>query len=166
MKKMLFMVLGLMAAFGAQAIGTPQYPGTDYIFPDGLPQYGPGTKVEHNNRQFECKPYPESGFCTQWSESATQYEPGVGKHWKQAWDDITPETQYVFDYDFNFPDHLGLYDTGTIVEHNGEAYRCRPWPNNGFCRQWSEGNTQYEPGVGDHWQSAWEHLGTAGSQQK
>lgn len=164
MKKILLVVIGVMAAFGAQATEqeTPKYPGTQYMFPDGLKDYGPGTKVENDGRQFECKPFPESGFCTQYSESADQYEPGKGKYWKVAWNDITPDNSGGFDFDFHFPDGLGHYTSGTTVEHEGEVYRCREWPYGGFCSQWKEGgNEQYEPGTGEYWEYAWDYLGPA-----
>lgn len=57
-------------------------------FPQGLADYTAGTKVYARNGfgVYECKPFPYSGYCSQWSESATQYEPGTGSHWQVAWD--------------------------------------------------------------------------------
>ena len=34
---------------------------------------------------YECKAWPYSGFCVQWSANATQFEPGVGSNWGEAW---------------------------------------------------------------------------------
>lgn len=60
----------------------------DFLFPDGLSQYTAGTKVlqPKTNEVFECKPFPESGYCKQYSPSANGFEPGVGAHWHMAWD--------------------------------------------------------------------------------
>ncbi|MCG7588678.1 N-acetylglucosamine-binding protein GbpA [Photobacterium sp. OFAV2-7] len=58
----------------------------DYVFPDGLEQYTEGTKVLATDGQiYQCKEFPYSGYCVQWSSSATQYEPGVGTDWESAW---------------------------------------------------------------------------------
>ncbi len=58
-----------------------------YRFPDGLASYKAGTRVlqPKNGRVFECRPWPNSGYCVQWSPSTTQFEPGVGSHWQEAW---------------------------------------------------------------------------------
>lgn len=59
----------------------------DYVFPDGLKDYKAGTKVlqPKNNKIYECRPYPYSGYCVQWSPGSNQYEPGIGSAWQQAW---------------------------------------------------------------------------------
>ncbi|WP_171282078.1 N-acetylglucosamine-binding protein GbpA [Aeromonas sp. 1805] len=63
--------------------------GGDYqfTFPDGLKSYTDGTKVlqPKNGKVYQCKPFPYRGWCSQWSASATQYEPGVGTNWQDAW---------------------------------------------------------------------------------
>ena len=38
-----------------------------------------------NGKVYQCKPFPYRGWCSQWSASATQYEPGVGTNWQDAW---------------------------------------------------------------------------------
>lgn len=60
----------------------------DFVFPQGLGDYTAGTKVlqPKTNEVFECKPFPESGYCKQYSPSAHGFEPGVGAHWHMAWD--------------------------------------------------------------------------------
>ncbi|MFY7866653.1 N-acetylglucosamine-binding protein GbpA [Roseateles sp.] len=60
-------------------------------------------------------------------------------------------------FDYRFPDGLKNYKAGTRVVQpkNGVIYTCRAWPNSGYCTQWSTGATQFEPGVGSHWQEAW-----------
>lgn len=60
-------------------------------------------------------------------------------------------------YQYRFPEGLKAYKAGTRVlqPRNGRIYECRPWPNNGFCVQWSPSTTQFEPGIGSHWQEAW-----------
>ena len=44
--------------------------------------YTAGSKVKNNNRQYECKPYPYSGWC---NGAAWAYGPGVGAYWTDAW---------------------------------------------------------------------------------
>lgn len=60
----------------------------DFQFPDGIEQYTAGTKVlqPKDGLVYECKPFPESGYCKQYSPSANGFEPGVGGHWHMAWD--------------------------------------------------------------------------------
>ncbi|WP_322615515.1 N-acetylglucosamine-binding protein GbpA [Pseudomonas sp. BIC9C] len=62
----------------------------DFVFPEGLSDYTAGTKVlqPKTNEVFECKPFPESGYCKQFSPSANGFEPGVGAHWHMAWDKL------------------------------------------------------------------------------
>ncbi len=66
------------------AEGTAAY---DHVFPASLSTYKAGTRVLQNKdgKVYTCKPYPYSGWCTIWSASSTQYEPGVGAHWQDAW---------------------------------------------------------------------------------
>jgi len=61
--------------------------GYDYVFPSSLQSYKAGTRVlqPKTGKVYECKPFPYSGYCVQWSPSATHYEPGVGSHWQSAW---------------------------------------------------------------------------------
>jgi hypothetical protein len=60
----------------------------DFIFPDGLSEYKAGTKVlqAKTGRTYECKGFPYTPYCRQYSEDATQFEPGVGSNWMAAWD--------------------------------------------------------------------------------
>ena len=60
-------------------------------------------------------------------------------------------------YDYRFPEGLKIYKAGTRVlqAKTGHIYTCRPWPQSGYCTQWSPGATHFEPGVGSHWQDAW-----------
>ena len=44
--------------------------------------YTPGSKVKSANNQYECKPWPYSGWC---NGAAWAYEPGVGAYWSDAW---------------------------------------------------------------------------------
>ncbi|WP_271409320.1 N-acetylglucosamine-binding protein GbpA [Pseudomonas sp. Q1-7] len=58
----------------------------DFVFPDGLKSYKAGTKVlAKDGNTYECKPFPYSGYCIQWSAGANHYEPGVGSNWQDAW---------------------------------------------------------------------------------
>ncbi|MGQ7817163.1 lytic polysaccharide monooxygenase [Metapseudomonas furukawaii] len=57
-----------------------------HVFPEGLKGYTAGTTVlARDGNRYECLPFPNSGYCVQWSPSANQYEPGVGLYWKMAW---------------------------------------------------------------------------------
>ena len=64
----------------------------DFVFPEGLSEYTAGTKVlqPKTNEVSECKPFPESGYCKQYSPSANGFEPGtgVGAHWHMAWNKL------------------------------------------------------------------------------
>ncbi|MCZ0752298.1 N-acetylglucosamine-binding protein GbpA [Aeromonas enteropelogenes] len=59
----------------------------DFTFPEGLKSYTDGTRVlqPKNGKVYQCKPFPYSGWCSQWAANATQYEPGTGSHWQDAW---------------------------------------------------------------------------------
>ncbi|VVN74719.1 N-acetylglucosamine-binding protein GbpA [Pseudomonas fluorescens] len=60
----------------------------DFVFPENFGSYTAGTKVlqPKDGLVYECKPFPSSGYCIQYSPSANQFEPGVGSHWHMAWD--------------------------------------------------------------------------------
>ncbi|CAI1902587.1 GlcNAc-binding protein A precursor [Serratia quinivorans] len=60
-------------------------------------------------------------------------------------------------YEFSFPNGLGEYKAGTLVQHpkTGKVYECKPFPYSGWCNSWSISATHYEPGVGSNWQDAW-----------
>ena len=62
----------------------------DFEFPQSIASYTEGTKVYQpkTDKVYQCKAYPYSGYCGQWSENATQYEPGVGTDWQSAWDEV------------------------------------------------------------------------------
>jgi chitinase len=44
--------------------------------------YVAGSKVKNNNSQYECKPWPYSGWC---NGAAWAYGPGSGAYWSDAW---------------------------------------------------------------------------------
>ncbi|WP_447803847.1 N-acetylglucosamine-binding protein GbpA [Pseudomonas kilonensis] len=62
----------------------------DFVFPEGITDYTAGTKVlqPKTDEVFECKPFPASGFCKQYSPTANGFEPGVGASWQSAWDKL------------------------------------------------------------------------------
>lgn len=59
----------------------------DAVFPEKITTYKGGTKVlqPKDGKVYQCKPAPYSGFCKQWSATATGFEPGVGGSWEMAW---------------------------------------------------------------------------------
>lgn len=59
----------------------------DFVFPENFKSYKAGTIVlqPKDNKTYECKPFPYSGYCVQWSQHATQFEPGTGSNWQDAW---------------------------------------------------------------------------------
>lgn len=61
--------------------------GYDFEFPQSIASYKAGTRVlqPKTGEVFECKPFPYEGWFKTYSESATQYEPGVGSHGQDAW---------------------------------------------------------------------------------
>lgn len=63
----------------------------DYTFPDNLKSYTAGTKVMQpkNGKVYQCRPFPYSGYCVQWSQYATQFEPGTGSDWTMAWTEVS-----------------------------------------------------------------------------
>ncbi|WP_263070567.1 N-acetylglucosamine-binding protein GbpA [Enterobacter huaxiensis] len=77
-------VLNLMLEGDAAADSTGHH---DFTFPDNIASYKAGTVVlqPKDGKTYECRPFPYSGYCIQWSQNATQYEPGTGSHWKEAW---------------------------------------------------------------------------------
>lgn len=60
-------------------------------------------------------------------------------------------------YDFIFPAALSGYQSGTRVlqPKTGDIYECRSFPREGWCRNYSHNDSQYEPGIGEAWQEAW-----------
>ncbi|AKJ97623.1 multidrug transporter [Pseudomonas chlororaphis] len=62
----------------------------DFVFPEGLSDYAAGTKVlqPKTDEVFECKPFPASGYCKQYTPTANGFEPGVGASWQSAWDKL------------------------------------------------------------------------------
>ena len=65
-------------------------PEADFVFPEGVKGYVAGTTVlqPKNGKVYQCKPFPYSGYCMQWSASATGFEPGVGASWTMAWTEL------------------------------------------------------------------------------
>ena len=59
----------------------------DAVFPEGFAAYKAGTLVlqPKTGKVYECQPFPNSGYCAQYSPNAAQFEPGVGSHWTMAW---------------------------------------------------------------------------------
>lgn len=59
----------------------------DHVFPASLATYKAGTRVlqSKNGKVYTCKPFPYSGWCSQWTAASTHYEPGVGANWQDAW---------------------------------------------------------------------------------
>ena len=153
MKKLFFVSL-FVTAFSVQS---HEFIPHDYIFPDGLKNYTEGTKVAHLGSVFECRPFPSSGYCSLWDTSTNQYEPGEGVSWESAWKEVKG-----VDFNFHFPDQYKIYQAGTRVEFRGQTYKCKEFPDSGYCVQWGDGNVQYAPGQGLHWKMAWVHLSKAG----
>ena len=44
--------------------------------------YIDGSKVQNSGSQYQCKPYPYSGWC---NGASWAYGPGVGAYWTDAW---------------------------------------------------------------------------------
>lgn len=65
----------------------PQPEDYDHIFPAGLKGYQAGTTVLQpaTGKVYQCKPWPYSGYCSQWTSASNHFEPGIGSAWQQAW---------------------------------------------------------------------------------
>lgn len=65
-------------------------PEADFVFPQGLQDYVAGTTVlqPKTGKIYQCKPFPYSGYCRQWTTAATAFEPGVGASWTMAWTEL------------------------------------------------------------------------------
>jgi len=58
----------------------------DFVFPKNLEEYHAGIRVLASDKNiYQCKPFPYEGWCSIYSSSSNQYEPGVGSHWQDAW---------------------------------------------------------------------------------
>lgn len=79
---------------------------------------------------------------------------------QQTLDLMFKEASSGGDYQFVFPNSLSTYIAGTRVQQpkNGKIYQCKPFPYSGYCKQWTAATTQYEPGIGSHWQMAWDEV--------
>lgn len=57
-------------------------------------------------------------------------------------------------YDYVYPQGIGSYQPGqtVVLGSDGLRYRCRPFPNGGWC---NVAGTAYAPGTGWAWQDAW-----------
>jgi hypothetical protein len=60
----------------------------DYVFPEGISAYEGGTRVLQlkTGRVYECKGFPYTQYCRQWTAQSTLFEPGTGSNWMAAWD--------------------------------------------------------------------------------
>ncbi|MGC5704335.1 lytic polysaccharide monooxygenase [Pseudomonas sp. NFXW11] len=60
-------------------------------------------------------------------------------------------------YDYKFPEGLSSYKGGTkVLGRDGNIYKCKDGQQAGFCVQWSSSATQFEPGRGSSWTTAWD----------
>ena len=99
--------------------------GYDYVFPDGLSSYVAGTTVlqPKDGNVYECRAWPNNGYCVQWNEGSNQYEPGVGRNWEMAWILLTsPSIGAVFTYmdqpELRFGYRLEAQNSLGFVTHN------------------------------------------------
>lgn len=61
-----------------------------FEFPQSIDLYIDGTLVGYDGGIYRCRPFPSSGYCTQWNPDSTQFEPKVGAFWEMAWEYIGP----------------------------------------------------------------------------
>jgi len=138
----------------------------DYIFPESLSRYVAGTTVlqQKNNQVYECREWPNDGFCVQWSEGSNQYEPGVGTAWEEAWTLVISsdsgvtftymdQPELIFDYRLEAQNTLGFvtenYDkdkatVAFIADSDGIDFSSRL---QNFGGTWCYG--VYQPGLCD-----------------
>lgn len=62
------------------------------------------------------------------------------------------------EFDFVFPENIGDYKAGIKVlqPKTGSVYECKPFPYEGYCKQYNANATAFEPGIGHSWQMAWD----------
>lgn len=62
------------------------------------------------------------------------------------------------EYDYVYPDGIGSYIAGKtiVLGSDGDRYRCRPFPQGGWCN--IDSPYHYAPGTGANWQDAWIRL--------
>lgn len=62
----------------------------DYIFPQNQANYRAGDKIlqPSNGKIYMCRPWPYTDFCRLGNTMNEQYEPGFGKNWQLAWDEV------------------------------------------------------------------------------
>jgi chitin-binding protein len=64
-----------------------------------------------------------------------------------------PDPDPTGDVDFIYPDGIGSYVGGTVVQGtDGKRYECKPFPFSGWCNQ---SELYYAPGSGLAWTDAW-----------
>lgn len=63
----------------------------DHVFPQNQSQYKAGDKIlqPKNGKIYICKPWPFTEFCRLGHTMFEQYEPGLGKNWMLAWDEMS-----------------------------------------------------------------------------
>jgi hypothetical protein len=124
--------------------------------------YAGGELAEVDGVAYECSDaFAVSTWCGQ-----STYKPGDSLYWQQAWKrlgscdgTIAPTTSpmYVRIADAGgCPEEYSQgesYEEGDKVMKNNIVYKCRSWPNSGWCN-----NAAYEPGT-DIAKDAWDLLG-------
>ncbi|MGL5129401.1 MAG: N-acetylglucosamine-binding protein GbpA [Aeromonas popoffii] len=112
------------------------------------------TDIKDSSQSFTM---PLAGLSAGHHQLVIEARPKAGGEALQQTLDLMLKDPSGGDYQFTFPEGLKSYTDGTKVlqPKNGKVYQCRPFPSSGWCSQWSASTTQYEPGIGTHWQGAW-----------
>jgi hypothetical protein len=118
--------------------------------------YTAGARVQVEGKLYQCKAFPANGWC-----GVTGYKPGIDSAWQDAWElvdvcnaGIVPGSLPSNDCSVLQEWTSGTYVGGDVVKHGGTVYKCKGWPQSGWC-----GQTGYEPGVTLYWADAWDSLG-------
>lgn len=130
----------------------------EYVYPNGIGRYTGGTLVlGPAGGIYRCRPLPFTPWCNVGSVSGgLAYAPGTGYAWREAWTYVgsAPAPVPAVGSVQVYPNGLSTYTEGTVVRGaDGSLYRCRPFPNSGWCS--SPSRAHYEPGVGTAWRDAW-----------
>lgn len=134
----------------------------EFAYPAGMGRYSAGTVVlGPSGGLYKCRPAPFTPWCNVGSPSGVlAYAPGTGFAWREAWTYVGPAAAPAPTPSGGgssvpaYPDGQSTYAAGTVVRGtDGKLYRCRPYPNSGWCSNPSR--LHYEPGVGTSWQDAW-----------
>lgn len=140
---------------------------------DNNDKYKPGDTISANGLVFECKPWPESGHCSQAGYVPMNEDASTPDAWKDAWivsgycdgtSGPTASPSYDVLEDMGAcPDEWeersgtddNKYEEGDRITANGLVFECRMWPYSGHCGQAGYQPLNADAATADAWKDAW-----------